>query len=569
MAAVITYAVSDSTLVDNICYLGAIVGAGVGAWVGAERAPRGHRLVARLVAAGVSLTALGDVLWEALDAWGRSTDVSVADPPWFASYLVLCVAVWVVLDRSRDRSRDEAGWVIDVVTIMVVSILVFWTVSIDTIVADHTVAPHVRAVWAAYPVADAVLLALVARALVSRRARRTLDPSFAWGVCLWLAADIAYLQAPDGAAQIGMDAAWMVAPVLLARTAWRVPANDVVVPARDLQTSWVPQLIVAIVPLFVPPALAVVAAVRGEPGQPVVLAVGATSLAMLAFVRTARLMRSEQEARRELVVARDAALEASRAKSVFLATMSHEIRTPLTSVLGTAEMLEATALDARQSRLVQRIRRSGEALHGLVADVLDHASIETGQLRVASVRFDLRALVDDLAHDQRGLARRAGLGFEWSVDARVPRHVVGDEHRVRQVLSHLLDNARKFTPAGTVRLDVRTVPGAVDAVELAVEDTGIGMRTDDLESIFEPFRQLDGSSTRRYGGTGLGLATARRLTELMGGSLDVTSEPGVGSRFVVRIPVEPGSRTTDEQDLERPAAQEPVRSLRLPRLARH
>jgi signal transduction histidine kinase len=249
--------------------------------------------------------------------------------------------------------------------------------------------------------------------------------------------------------------------------------------------------------------------------------------------------------------------------------MSHEIRTPLTSVLGTAEMLEATALDARQSRLVQRIRRSGEALHGLVADVLDHASIETGQLRVASVRFDLRALVDDLAHDQRGLARRAGLGFEWSVDARVPRHVVGDEHRVRQVLSHLLDNARKFTPAGTVRLDVRTVPGAVDAVELAVEDTGIGMRTDDLESIFEPFRQLDGSSTRRYGGTGLGLATARRLTELMGGSLDVTSEPGVGSRFVVRIPVEPGSRTTDEQDLERPAAQEPVRSLRLPRLARH
>lgn len=159
---------------------------------------------------------------------------------------------------------------------MVASILVFWTVSIDTIVADQSVEPHVRAVWAAYPVADAVLLALVARALLSRRPRRAVDPSFAWGVGLWLAADIAYLQAPDGAAQIAMDAAWMVAPVLLARAAWR--AHQVVDEPREVEppSSAVPQLVVAIAPLFLPPALAVVAMLRGEPGQPLALAVGAT-----------------------------------------------------------------------------------------------------------------------------------------------------------------------------------------------------------------------------------------------------------------------------------------------------
>lgn len=548
VVAVLTYAVADSTWVDNVCYLGAIVGAGVGAWVGAERAPRDRRLVGRLIAGGVSLTALGDVLWEALDATGRSTDVSLADPPWFASYVLLCAALWLLLRTSGADGGDRVGWAIDAATVVVASILVFWTVSIDTIVADQSVEPHVRAVWAAYPVADAVLLALVVRALLSRRGRRAVDPSFAWGVGLWLAADIAYLQAPDGVAQIAMDAAWMVAPVLLARAAWR--AHQFVGGPREAEppASGLSQLVVAIAPLFLPPALAVVAVVRGEPVQPLALAVGATGLAVLTFVRTARLMRSVDEARRELVVARDAALAASRAKSVFLATMSHEIRTPLTTVLGAGEILAATTLDDEQRPLVQRIRRSGDALTRLVDVILDHASIETGELRLAACDVDLRALVERLAREHRALARRAGLELEWSVDPCVPCHVVGDARRVEQVLSLVLDNARKFTHEGTVRFDVRPVAGPAGGVEFAVEDTGIGMEPDELDSIFEPFSQLDGSSTRRYGGTGLGLATARRLTELMGGSMGVTSEPGLGSRFVVRIPVAP----------EGPARRDPV-----------
>ena len=178
--AVLVYAVSDVHLLDQAVYIGVFVLAGVAAWVGAARAPVGQRLVGRLIAAGITLTALGDTLWEVLDAKGISTDVSIADPPWFASYVMLCLALSVVLRRSG-AGRHDLDFTLDAVTIVVVSVLVLWGTSIDTIVADAALPLHVRLVWAAYPVADAVLLALVVRVLTSRAARRCLDPSFAVG----------------------------------------------------------------------------------------------------------------------------------------------------------------------------------------------------------------------------------------------------------------------------------------------------------------------------------------------------------------------------------------------------
>ena len=220
-AAVVGYATTDNETVANVCYLGVLVGAGVAAWIGAARAPQQQRLVPRLVAAGLALTALGDVLWTVLDERGAYTDVSIADPPWFASYVVLCAAMWIILKRSREGGRIDLGFAIDVVTIVIVSVLIFWSFSVDAIVTDQSLPPFVRAVWAAYPLLDAVLLALVIRVLVSRTARASIDVWFAVGVCLWLAADMAYLQSPDGPAQIFMDISWMVAPVLMARAAWR------------------------------------------------------------------------------------------------------------------------------------------------------------------------------------------------------------------------------------------------------------------------------------------------------------------------------------------------------------
>lgn len=539
------YALTDSTAVATSCYLGVLVGAAVAAWIGAERAPRGRRLVPRLIALGVSLTALGDALWSVLDLIGAGTDVSIADPPWFASYVVLCVALWVVLDRSRRPrgSRVDVDFVLDAVTIVVVSVLIFWSTSIGAIVADHSVPPLTRAVTSAYPIADAILLALVLRVLMNPGSRGAIGVSFAVGVCLWLAADIAYLHASStGAAAVMMDAAWMVAPVLMARAAWRVRDGYGDASDPEAGSGWVVQVALAVGPLLVPPALELATDLRGEPDQPLQLFIGTVVLITLAFVRTARLIRSEEHARRELEVARDAALEASRAKSIFLANVSHEVRTPLTTVLATAEMLEDTPLDDLQLTLLSKMRRSGELLKRLVEGVLDFSRIEAGELDLTSTDYDLHDMVADVADVYGPRALDAGIQFGCHLEPDTPRAVIGDPGRLFQVLSNLLDNALKFTPTGEVTLTVRPARTSGEGdpagcVEFLVVDTGIGIREEDQESVFESFKQVDGSTTRSYGGSGLGLAICAELTMLMGGSLTVHSQLGSGSTFTLRLPM--------------------------------
>ena len=545
-AAVVVYALIENDTIDNSCYLGVMVGASVGAWIGAERAPRGLRLVPRLIATGISLTALGDVLWTALDAMGVGTDVSIADPPWFASYVFLCAALWVVLGRSRGGGRVDAGFVIDAATIVVVSVVVFWSVSVDTIVADDSVTPFVRTVWAAYPIADAVLLALVVRVLMSRSARAAVGVPSRWAcVCGWppTSPTCNYLRAA-----VMMDAAWMVALVLMARAAWRVREIKADAPGSRALGGWMAQLLVAVGPLFVPTGLELIAHLRGEPAHPLQLFTGTVALIMLAFVRTARLLRSEERAQHDLELARDAALEASRAKSMFLANMSHEIRTPLTTVLATAEILEDTPLDGLQLELLEKMNRSGELLRTLVEGILDFSRIEAGQLELASSTFNLHAMVADVADVYAPRALHAGIEFEWHLDPGVPRVVVGDPGRLFQVLSNLLDNALKYTHEGRVGLVVRPARAGGERtganVEFEVGDTGVGIREEDLESVFESFRQVDGSTTRRYGGSGLGLAICKELTELMGGSITARSWFGEGSTFVICIPLAPAVRVS-------------------------
>ena len=541
LAAVVANAVVDNAAVATSCYLGVLVGASVGAWIGTVRAPRGQRLVPGLIAVGIALTALGDVLWTVLDLSGADTDVSIADPPWFASYVVLCAALWVALGRSGNRV--DVDFVIDAVTILVVSVLIFWTISINTIVTDQSVAPFVRAVWVAYPIADAILLALVVRVLMSRTARAAIGSSFAVGVCLWLAADIAYLQwTGGGAPEVIMEAGWMVAPVLMARAAWR--AGDIQADASDSSAlGWAAQILVAIGPLLVPPALELAADLLDGPDQHLQLLVGTAALVTLAFVRTARLIRDKERAHRDLEVTRDAALEASRAKSMFLANMSHEIRTPLTTVLAAVEMLEDTPLADLQLKLLAKTHHSGELLRMLVEGILDFSRIEAGQVKLSSTAFDLHALVADAVDAYRPRATQAGIRFEYQLDPRTPQTVIGDPGRLLQIITNLLENALKFTHHGHVALVVRAATsddvadGAGERVEFIVADTGIGIREENQESVFESFRQVDGSTTRRYGGNGLGLAICKELTELMGGSISLQSRFGVGSTFTVRLPL--------------------------------
>ncbi|WP_185995477.1 GAF domain-containing sensor histidine kinase [Nocardioides campestrisoli] len=240
----------------------------------------------------------------------------------------------------------------------------------------------------------------------------------------------------------------------------------------------------------------------------------------------------------QLESARDAALAASNAKSMFLANMSHEIRTPLTTVLAASELLEDTELDELQGKLLERLQLSGGLLLSLVESLLDFSRIESGHTTLHEAEFDLPAMVRDIVDASLPRARRQGLVLEWAMEPGTPRLVTGDRTRVVQVLNNLVDNALKFTPHGGVRVDVRPYCDDGDrGVQLVVADTGIGIDQDDQATIFEAFRQVDGSSTRQYAGTGLGLAICKQLAELMGGTISVSGAPGEGSTFTLRLPL--------------------------------
>ncbi|WP_232470782.1 ATP-binding protein [Caballeronia hypogeia] len=239
----------------------------------------------------------------------------------------------------------------------------------------------------------------------------------------------------------------------------------------------------------------------------------------------------------ELARARDAAEAASRAKDDFLAMMSHEIRTPMNGVLGLVEVLENTPLNPDQSQMLGMIQDSASALLQILDDLLDYSKIEAGRLTIESTPIDLRELVDNAVGLLAGRAHEKGLRLRVDVAPEVPASVRGDSVRLRQVLFNLMSNAIKFTIKGEVALEVRAVEdsGAEPVIELCVKDTGIGIAAEAQQSLFEPFVQAETSTTRRFGGTGLGLTICNRLVELMGGEMSLASAIGVGTAMTVRL----------------------------------
>ncbi|GAA1476478.1 hypothetical protein GCM10009623_09240 [Nocardioides aestuarii] len=538
VVAVAVHVVRPSDTWVAVAFVGVQAGSAAAAWWGSRTAREELRLPARLVAAGLASNALGELSWYLWIIDSESTDASLADVGWLTAYVFLIAALVVVLRRSRAGHERDVDSLIDAATIVTVSVMVLWTISVSAIAGDATLTPFIKLVWSSYPIADALLIALVLRIATDRHARQWVDPWFGVGVAAWLVADIGFLTLPlTDFHENWENAGWMLGALLMARfhrggRAWTHELG------RGDHT--VVRLFVAIGPLFAVPVLLAYDRFTAQPVGSIPLILGATVLLLLALVRTARLLGAQQRDQAALAAARDEALQASRAKSEFLATISHEIRTPMNGVIGLSELLMQTDLDERQRQYAEGVSGAGGMLLNLIDDILDFARVENDEVELRLGEVSLVDVLEETADLIAPTAHGKRLEVVTRIDGPVPDLVRADGARLRQIVFNLASNAVKFTAAGEVTLRGAVLgegDGWVD-VRLEVHDTGIGIGEELRGQLFDAFSQGDSSHTRQYEGTGLGLATARKLVRLMGGRIGVESEPGSGSTFWVELHLE-------------------------------
>ncbi|MBU3915101.1 response regulator [bacterium] len=251
-------------------------------------------------------------------------------------------------------------------------------------------------------------------------------------------------------------------------------------------------------------------------------------------IRTVDLERRTEET----LKAKEAAEQANQAKTSFLTTMSHELRTPMNGVLGMAQLALQTNLDDQQRYYIEVISQSGQALLDILNEILDLSRIEANKIELERVDFDLGESIENIVHLFSGSADTKGLQLNCRIPVHIPLKLIGDPNRLNQILSNLIANALKFTEQGEISLTINKLKESKTTVDLffGVTDTGIGISQEKLDVIFQPFSQVDNSTTRKFGGTGLGLTIVKNLVELMGGVISVDSETGTGSTFWVTLP---------------------------------
>jgi signal transduction histidine kinase/DNA-binding response OmpR family regulator len=253
--------------------------------------------------------------------------------------------------------------------------------------------------------------------------------------------------------------------------------------------------------------------------------------------------------REEAEKARSEAEQANKAKSIFLATMSHEIRTPMNGVLGMTYLLAETDQTDEQREYTETIRNSGQALLTVINDILDFSKIDSGNLELEKQSFGLRKCIEEVMDVFSAKASEHAIDLIYQIDHNIPSQIIGDQHRLRQILINLISNAVKFTVQGEIFVGidlVKSINGQLD-IAFLVRDTGIGIPADKLSRLFKAFSQVDSATNRKYGGTGLGLVISQRLVELMGGKISVESQPGSGTTFHFNIWCETGNQPADMQ----------------------